>query len=239
MRHIHLASTIAFATLALWGCEDAKTDDKPAASAKSVAKSKPTAAPSTAKGDTKPAKAAPDSGIPAEVKALPLPAGASKKKDPQLGSDLFSFDLPPGYAIKQKKSRVMMAGAPKRWVAVVGDGVSFAYTSHNPSGDDGPGCPKVADMKAKVKGAKILLDKTYKTEMKDDVSVGDEVAIFIWEKDGKTGFYATKMFDHGDDATTYCAATGTANDAKNLTVTYDKAKTEELAAVFMTLKFSI
>lgn len=228
--------------LTLAACEDAKpTEDQPAAD-------KP-ATSATTKGKTQPAVATPDkpaekpaadeSGIPAEVKALALPAGAEKKNDPQLGSDLFSFEIPKGYAFTQKKSAMAMAGAPKSWVAVEGDGVSFAFMSHNPSGDDGPGCPKVDEMKAKVSGAKILLDKSFKTEMKDDVSVGDEVNIFIFEKDGKTGFYATKMFDHGDDATTYCAATGTADDAKALTATYDKAKTEALAAIFMSLKFSI
>lgn len=243
MRRTTVVSCVLGAALLLAACDEQKTETKPVAEpAKSVAaKAKPSAEPAPAKsaeGDTQPAKAQDDSAVPAEIKALALPAGAEKKKDPQLGSDLFSFSMPKGYAFKQKQSSVMMAGTPKAWVAIEGDGASFAYTSHNPSGDDGPGCPSIDDMKAKVKGATMLLDKSFTTELEGNSSIGDEVKIFIFERDGKTGFYATKMFDHGDDATTYCAATGTADDAKDLSATFDRAKTEALAAIFMTLTFS-
>jgi hypothetical protein len=123
-------------------------------------------------------------------------------------------------------------------VAIEGDGASLAYTSHNPSGDDGPGCPKLADMKAKIGGAKILHELSGSSETSDDnVTLGDQIELLMFEKDGKVGFYAVKVFDHGDDATSYCAAPGSPAGAKNLTTLYDKEKAELLAATFMSLHF--
>lgn len=240
MKKLSIGAACAIAALA--GCKDeapkadaAAKDEAPAAKqAGNDGPTKEAAADEAKKPDEAPAEA--KGGI---VDGLPGPV-AGKLKLPEAretlkGSlDLFSFEVAKGMTWGPER----MGSPTKSWRELSGGDLTMSLLDHNPSGDSGPGCPSMDDMKKKVTGATTVHDLSFSTETHDDVSYGDEVKLWMFEKDGKFGFYAVKVFDHGDDATTWCAAPGKRDAAPNLATLVDRSAADQLLAIFASLKFS-
>ena len=93
---------------------------------------------------------------------------------------------------------------------------------------------RTAREKAKAKGAKDLLSASSKLKPWGKKSLGDNVEFWMFEKDGKAGFYGVKTFE-GKDKTTYCCAPGEQADAEAMKPVVDKAKAEMLAGVCLSL----
>jgi hypothetical protein len=230
----------ACALVALLGCDDksARSDgaDKSAASSKPAASSEGPTKKTAASADGK--SASPAAEKKAIVEGLPAQIASKVKLPPDTATvkgEIDLFEMKVAVGMKWKQAATV---GKKKWRVLEGNGVKMSVYSFNPSGDDGDDCPKMDAMKKKVKDPKVLVDESFSTETKDNVSYGDEVKLFVFEKGGKFGFYARKMFDHGDDATTYCAAAGDAAEAQAMTGRVGKQQAEELAAMFMSLKFS-
>ncbi|MBL9025486.1 MAG: hypothetical protein JNL21_25040 [Myxococcales bacterium] len=215
------------------GGASAKASAKPSAAAPATA-----SAAASAGGDAAPATSG--SAPPADSAAAnaeggsPLPADLAKLvgdlkdveelKDPKL--DGFFFSGPKG-------SKLESAPAPGAWSTITADGAKLSFLAHSES-DGGDGCPKMADMKAKAKGAKDLLSQNGKLKPWGKKSLGDEVDFWMFEKDGKVGFYGVKVFA-GTDKTTYCCAPGEQADAEAMKPVVDKAKADVLAGVCLSL----
>lgn len=216
------------------GGTSAKPSAKPSATAPASAATSATAAtssdaPPTASGSAPPAGSAAAGGG-----ANPLPADLAKLtdaikdgvelKDPKL--DGFFFNAPKG-------AKLESAPAPGAWSTITVDGAKLAFLAHAAS-DGGDGCPKLADMKAKAKGAKDVLSASSKMKPWGKKSLGDNVDFWMFEKDGKFGFYGVKTFE-GKDKTSYCCAPGEQADAEAMKPVVDKAKAETLAGVCLSL----
>ncbi len=188
-----------------------------------------------ASGDAPPAASGSAPPADAPSGASPLPADLAKLtdgikdgvelKDPKL--DGFFFMAPKG-------AKLESAPAPGAWSSISVDGAKLSFMAHAAS-DGGDGCPKLADMKAKAKGAKdVLTSAGTKLKPWGKKSLGDQVDFWMFEKDGKFGFYGVKTFE-GKDKTTYCCAPGEQADAEAMKPVVDKAKAETLAGVCLSL----
>lgn len=214
---------------------------KPAASAKSsaAASAKPSAAPSAA-ASSAPADIPPASGEElkgdAFIKLLKLPEGS--KAQSVAGMEGFGFLGP-----ADTKLAGVGAGATKKWGTTTFGGMTMATLLVNHEQDTGGDkCMKLDEAKAKLAGAKIVKEQTFKipVEEKDGkyTDYGDEAAeLVVFERDGKQGFYAHKVFDHGDDATRICCTAGAAADAKDLKGTADAAQIDAMSAVCLSWTF--
>jgi hypothetical protein len=229
------------------GSASAPKSGAPATSAKTSASAKPSAATTataTAAESAAPAmsgSAAPaDSAAPAASGApaggaAEIPADLKKLldgvkdptevKDPKLED--FFFKAP-------KDVKITESPAPGEWNELAYDGASMGFLAWAPS-DGGDGCPKMADAKAKLKDGKSLLDVKHTLKPWGKESMGDEVELFMYEKDGKAGFYGVKMFKGKKEPTYYCAASGKASEAAAMKGLLDKAKAEVLAGIFIGL----
>ncbi len=242
-----LASAVLGGSMFLFACGDggggaptgSASGAKPAGStagagASAKASAKPSAATTAAaSGSTATADSAAAGGPDG---ASPLPADLAKLvdgikdgaelKDPKL--DGFFFTAPKG-------AKLDSAPVPGSWSTITVDGAKLAFLAHAES-DGGDGCPKLADMKAKAKGAKDLLSQNAKLKPWGKKSLGDELDFWMFEQDGKAGFYAVKKFNL-KDKTTYCCAPGEQADAEAMKPVVDKAKAEVLAGVCLSLVY--
>lgn len=199
------------------------------AAASSTADAAPTTSGSAppAAGSSAPA-ASGDSPLPADL--AKLVAGLKEPAplvDPKLSD--FSFLAPKG-------AKLDSAPVPGEWSTITVDGATLAFFAYSAS-DGGEPCPKVADMKAKVKGAKDVLTASEKLKPWGKKSMGEKVDFWMFEEGGKVGFYGVKDFG-GKDKTSYCCAPGAAADAAAMKGRLDKAAAETLAGVCMSLTAS-
>lgn len=213
----------------------AKPSAKPSAAmpATATASAEPAAsvdAPPTASGSAPPAgssAAGPEGGS-------PLPADLAKLTDAiKDGVELKDPKMEGFFFTAPKGAKLEPAPAPGAWSTITVDGAKLSFMAHAAS-DGGDGCPKLADMKAKAKGAKDLLSASSKLKPWGKKSLGDNVELWMFEKDGKAGFYGVKTFE-GKDKTTYCCAPGEQADAEAMKPVVDKAKAETLAGVCLSL----
>lgn len=164
--------------------------------------------------------------MPADLKkVLDFVKDPADLKDPKLEG--FFFKAPKGATITESP-------APGEWNELTVDGAKMAFLAHSPS-DGGDGCPKLADMKGKVKDGKALTEIDLKMKPWGKESYGDEAQLYLFEKDGKAGFYATKVFAGKKEATTFCCASGSAAEGPAMKGLLDKAKAEVLAGVCLGL----
>ncbi|MFO0549181.1 MAG: hypothetical protein U0271_12390 [Polyangiaceae bacterium] len=194
-----------------------------------------TPASASAPASAGPSASAAASAAPAAGGALPadLQKLVDGLKDPEAMNDpklaTFSFKAPKG-------STIEASPAPGQWNKLVVDGATMAFVSFDSS--DSSSCPKVADMKAKIKGAKDLLDISAKPTPWGKVSLGDEAELWMFEADGKTGFYGRKLFKQGKDSTNFCCAAGTPEEAEELKGRVERDKADALAGVCMTYQLA-
>lgn len=216
------------------GGASAKASAKPSAAAPATASAAASAGGETPSPTTSGSAPPAGSAAAGAEGASPLPADLAKLvdgikdaeelKDPKL--DGFFFSGPKG-------SKLESAPAPGAWSTITVDGAKLSFMAHSES-DGGDGCPKMADMKGKAKGAKDLLSANGKMKPWGKKSLGDEVDFWMFEKDGKVGFYGLKVFAL-KDKTTYCCAPGEQADAEAMKPVVDKAKAEVLAGVCLSL----
>jgi hypothetical protein len=237
LRHRALPFAWLFAFV-LTGCDgDAPRTTRPTATAAVAPASSgaaTAAAAPIATAAVTPASTAPAKGVPTDVAALELPAGSAPVTFPD--NELYEFQAPKGAKIA--------VGEPyeSRWLAFAGGGLDMSVRTHNPSGDDGPDCPTVAAIAGLIGPGKRVIDRAWTTETVDlpdgrSASLGDEVALVLFEKGGKFGFYGRKKFSHGDDFTSVCCALGKPADAAGLAALADEATAKAAAAVCMSLAF--
>ncbi len=232
------AASSASAPKASGSAATAAGSAKPAASAAATATATATAAASatadaapTTSGSAPPAAS---SSAPAAAGDSPLPADLAKLVaglkdpaplvDPKLSD--FSFLAPKG-------AKLESAPVPGEWSTLTVDGSTLAFYAYTAS-DGGEPCPKLADMKAKVKGAKDVLSVSEKLKPWGKKSLGEKVDFWMFEEGGKAGFYGVKDFG-GKDKTSYCCAAGSAADAPAMKGRLDKAAAETLAGVCLSL----
>jgi hypothetical protein len=169
------------------------------------------------------------------LKLLKLPEGSKAQSVP--GMEGFGFLGP-----ADTKLADVGAGRPKKWGTTSFGGMTMATLLVNHEQDEGEKCMKLADAKAKLGSAKIVKEQTFSIPVveKDGkyTDYGDEAAeLLVFERDGKQGFYAHKVFDHGDDATRICCTAGAAADAKELKGSADAAQIEAMSAVCLSWSF--
>ena len=169
------------------------------------------------------------------LKLLKLPEGSKAQSVP--GMEGFGFLGP-----ADTKLADVGAGRPKKWGTTSFGGMTMATLLVNHEQDEGEKCMKLADAKTKLGSAKIVKEQTFTVPVveKDGkyTDYGDEAAeLIIFERDGKQGFYAHKVFDHGDDATRICCTAGAAADAKELKGSADAAQIEAMSAVCLSWSF--
>jgi hypothetical protein len=252
-------TALAVALVALVSaCESKPTDGAPSAkpSGSQATPAKPSAKPSAAAASAAPsASAAPaasasgEAAAPGEPKKLDtgeaflklwkLPDGAAAQ--PLTGMEGWSFTGP-------KDVKWPGRGDKTAWGAVTVGGKSMAVLVASPEQDEGDQCFPMAEAKKKlgggdVGGAKVLSEQTFEvppSEKGDKTTTwGEEIELIVWEKvEGQRGFYAHKMFDHGDDSTHICCASGASGDAKELKGLVDAAATEPMIAVCMSTTFT-
>ena len=254
-----LALLSVLSLLALAHCGDANKSNASASAVKDASSAKPAgsgsakaassagassaAAPGTtttaAASAAASAAAAPAAGAEltgeAFLKLLKLPEGSKAQSVP--GMEGFGFLGP-----ADTKLADVGAGRPKKWGTTTFGGMTMATLLVNHEQDDGEKCMKLADAKTKLGSAKIVKEQTFTVPVveKDGkyTDFGDEAAeLLIFERDGKQGFYAHKVFDHGDDATRICCTAGAAADAKELKGSADAAQIEAMSAVCLSWSF--
>lgn len=254
-----LALLSVLSLLALAHCGDASKGNASASAAKDASSAKPAgsgsakaassagassaAAPGTtttaAASGAASAAAAPAAGAEltgeAFLKLLKLPEGSKAQSVP--GMEGFGFLGP-----ADTKLADVGAGRPKKWGTTSFGGMTMATLLVNHEQDEGEKCMKLADAKTKLGSAKIVKEQTFTVPVveKDGkyTDFGDEAAeLLIFERDGKQGFYAHKVFDHGDDATRICCTAGAAADAKELKGSADAAQIEAMSAVCLSWSF--
>ena len=169
------------------------------------------------------------------LKLLKLPEGSKAQSVP--GMEGFGFLGP-----ADTKLADVGAGRPKKWGTTSFGGMTMATLLVNHEQDEGEKCMKLADAKTKLGSAKIVKEQTFTVPVveKDGkyTDYGDEASeLIIFERDGKQGFYAHKVFDHGDDATRICCTAGAAADAKELKGSADAAQIEAMSAVCLSWSF--
>jgi hypothetical protein len=209
----------------------------------SAAKLSPSSAPATSAAPTTsaPPSASAAAAEPKELstdaflKLLKLPVDSKPQTVP--GMEGFGFLAPAGTKLTD-----VGAGRPKKWGTTTFGGMTMATLLVNHEQDDGEKCMKLADAKAKLGSAKILREEKFQipVEEKDGkyTDYGDEAAeLLVFERDGKQGFYAHKVFDHGDDATRICCTAGPAADAKTLAGTAEPDQIEAMSAVCLSWTF--
>ena len=134
-----------------------------------------------------------------------------------------------------KGAKLTTVPVPGEWSQItVAEGV-LSFFAFDPE-DGGTNCTPVKDMKAKVKDAKTIADVSAKPAPWGRESIGDEVQLWTYEKDGKAGFYGLKNFKGPKGTVTYCCAPGDGAQAKDLKLTVDKDKADVLAGICMSLK---
>ena len=254
-----LALLSVLSLLALAHCGDANKSNASASAGKDASSAKPAgsgsakaassagassaAAPGTtttaAASAAASAAAAPAAGAEltgeAFLKLLKLPEGSKAQSVP--GMEGFSFLGP-----ADTKLADVGAGRPKKWGTTSFGGMTMATLLVNHEQDEGEKCMKLADAKTKLGSAKIVKEQTFTVPVveKDGkyTDFGDEAAeLLIFEREGKQGFYAHKVFDHGDDATRICCTAGAAADAKDLKGSAEPAQIEAMSAVCLSWSF--
>lgn len=214
------------------------TSAKPATSGSAT----PTASATTSATGETPALSA---SAPASASAAPAASGAPAVGGGEMPADLKKvLDLVKdptdvkdpkleGFFLRAPASaKITESPAPGEWNEISVDGASMAFLAHSPS-DGGDGCPKLADMKGKVKDGKALVELDLKMKPWGKESYGDEAQLYLFEKDGKAGFYGTKVFKIGKEPTTYCCAAGNAAEGPAMKGMLEKAKAETLAGICM------
>lgn len=221
------------------GSATAAATTKPASS---VSSAKPTATATATATAAASASAAPAAGEKKEISAEDLqklfkaPEGSTSQK--VAGMDGFLFNGP-------KDVKLAGVGTPgkKKWGTTTFGGLTMATLLVNHEQDEGEKCMKLADAKTKIGDAKIVKESLYTVPVVDKAGkhadFGDEAAeLLVFEKDGKQGFYAHKVFDHGDDATHVCCTAGAAADAPALKGTAEAEKIDQMAGVCMSWSFN-
>ena len=217
-----------------------QTSAKPGASASAKTSSTP-AASATAETPALSASALASASAAPAASGAPATGGAEFSADVKrlMGLVASPVDLEyttlAGFLFKAPKGAALTpAPAPGEWSEITADGATMAFFAQSPS-DGGEGCPKLADMKGKAKDAKTLVEINEKQKPWGKESYGDEVSFWLYEKDGKAGFYGTKVFKGPKEATTYCFAAGKASEAAGLKGLLAKDKAELLAGVALGL----
>jgi len=239
-----LAVAFAFSLAACGeGAKPASSGASAASPAKSSAPSKSSAAASSAPAPSAPPSAAAPSGEKQEVasgddfmKLLQLPQGSSVQKVP--GMEGFSFSGP-------KDTKLTKVGADtdrkKVWGTIAFGGQSMAALLANHEQDDGEKCMKLADVKTKLAGAKIVREASYSVPVAEkegkNTDYGEDIEVVVFERDGKQGFWVHKEFNHGDDSTHICCTAGNPSDAKELKGSVDAAQVDALSSVCLSMTF--
>lgn len=204
-----------------------------AATATATATSSADAAPTTSGSAPPAASGAPaaptgDSPLPADLSKL---VSALKDTAPLPDPKLVGFEF-----LGPKGAKLESAPVPGEWSTITADGHTLAFYAYTAS-DGGDTCPKLADVKGKVKGAKDVLSVSEKLKPWGKKSMGEKVDFWMFEEGGKVGFYALKDFG-GKDKTQYCCAPGSAADGPAMKGRLDKAAAETLAGVCLSLTLS-
>lgn len=171
--------------------------------------------------------------------AMKLPASSSTQKAPGLGRELFGFSGPKG-----TRWHLPTGGDPYKtqWASLSLGGDTMAILLASPEQDQGDQCPKLTDIKARVGDAKILKQATYEVpslEKGDKTTTwGETIELLVFERDGRQGFYAHKIFDHGDDSTHVCCTAGAPSGAKDLKNVVEPSKVDGMIGVCMSVTFT-
>jgi hypothetical protein len=118
--------------------------------------------------------------------------------------------------------------------AIEGTAAPVAAYDHNPAGDSGEDCPTLDAAKTSVGDAEIVAEHRFAAMWEGEgPAYGDEMGLILFESGDQAGFFVRKRFDHGDDYTDFCVASGTPQaPAANMTMEQAKA----LAGSFMTAR---
>ncbi len=167
---------------------------------------------------------------------MKLPEGSSAAKIP--GEEDFGYSGP----MDVKWPSAKLIGGKTSWAEVSFGSGKMALLMASPEQDQGEQCKSSADMKAKIGTAKVITEATYEVPPLEKggktTTWGATIELLVFEKDGKRGFYAHKVFDHGDDTTHVCCTGGPASGAKDLATLDDAAKVDAMAAVCMSITYT-
>ena len=167
---------------------------------------------------------------------MKLPEGWSAAKVP--GNEDFGYSGPKDVKWPSAKN----IDRKTKWAEVSFGSGKMALLMASPEQDQGEQCQSSADMKAKIGTAKVITEATYEVPPLEKggktTTWGATIELLVFEKDGKRGFYAHKVFDHGDDTTHVCCTGGPASGAKDLATLDDAAKVDAMAAVCMSITYT-
>lgn len=105
---------------------------------------------------------------------------------------------------------------------------------HNPAGDDGEDCPTLEAVREGLGDAEVTAEHRLSSMWSGEgPAYGDEIDLLLFTQGEQAGFYLRKRFDHGDDYTDFCVASGTPQEpAANMTAEQAGA----LAGAFLTAR---
>jgi hypothetical protein len=162
-----------------------------------------------------------DVGLPADVASLSL-------------EELFTIQIPKGAKISKEET----SDRTKPWRSLTAGDLTMSLRVHSPEQDEGPSCPAIADVKASLKGAKILRDQAFLVETEgSSFPFGDTIQLLQWESGGKYGFYAIKNFDFGDDSANFCCVVGAPSTADARSTLVDQAQMQAMTGICMSGAF--
>lgn len=81
---------------------------------------------------------------------------------------------------------------------------------HNPAGDSGADCPTLDAAKTSLGEAEVVAEHRFAAMWEGEgPAYGDEMGVILFQTGDQAGFFVRKRFDHGDDYTDFCVASGT------------------------------
>lgn len=215
---------------------------KPASStsAKPMASAKPSATAAATTDATAMASGTPSAA--ASGSAGPVTEGGKFPPDLQKfvdavkdGQPLEDAKLKGFFFAAPKDAKLTSVPVPGEWSQITVPEGTLSFFAFDPE-DGGTNCTPVKDMKAKVKDAKTTADVSAKPSPWGRESIGDQIDFWMYEKDGKAGFYGVKQFKGAKGTISYCCAPGDGAQAKDLKLTLEPAKADVLAGICISLK---